>query len=98
MNLERSNESDDGSIRSEARVSRPAAWARFAVQVFIGITILLTSFALVIYDIVSHGKPTEITTVMLPNVGFIVGLFFNTKYAKDKKSSPQPNIADHDVA
>lgn len=86
--LEHSNESDDGSIRTASKISRPAAWARFAFQVFLASTILFTSLALMIYDVAVNGKPTETTTVWLPIVTFIVGLFFNTKHAKDKKPKP----------
>lgn len=86
-----SNASDDGSIRTASRISRPAAWARFAFQVFLASVILFTSLALMIYDVAVNGKPTETTTVWLPIVTFIVGLFFNTKHAKDKK----PKQASH---
>lgn len=83
-----SNSSDDGSIRTASRITRPAAWARFAFQVFLASVILFTSLGLMIYDIVANGRPTETTTVWLPIVTFIVGLFFNTKHAKDKKPKP----------
>lgn len=52
-----------------------------------------------IYDVAINGKPTETTTVWLPIVTFIVGLFFNTKHAKDKKPKPVAPAGhiDHDA-
>lgn len=99
--IERSNDStasEDESIRSSSRIGRPAAWARFAFQVFLASVILFTSLALMIYDVAINGKPTETTTVWLPIVTFIVGLFFNTKHAKDKKPKPvvPAGHVDHD--
>lgn len=99
--IERSNDStssEDGSIRTASRLGRPAAWARFAVQVFLATIVILTSLGLIIYDVVSNGEPTKITMVMFPNVTLIFGLFFNTKSAKDKKPKPvQPQMPiDHD--
>jgi len=100
--LNRSNDStsseDDDSIRTASRMPRPAAWARFAFQAFLASIILFTSLGLMIYDIVHNGRPTETTTVWLPIVTFIVGLFFNTKHSKDKKPKPvvPAGHIDHD--
>jgi hypothetical protein len=88
--LERSTDSTSStaSIRTSSRISRPAAWARFGVQASIAYIILFTALGLMIYDVVIHLEPTVITNVWLPIVTFIVGLFFNTKHAKDKKPKP----------
>lgn len=48
-----------------------------------------------IYDVVIHEEPTVITNVWLPIVTFIVGLFFNTKHAKDKKKPKPVVVAGH---
>jgi hypothetical protein len=93
--LERSNESDDGSIRTATRLGKPAAWARFIFQAFLATTILMTSIGLMTYDIVHNGKPTETTTVWLPILTFIVGLYFPAKNAKDKKKTDPNEHAAH---
>jgi len=82
-------DSEDDSIRTGTRLTKPQAWARFGVQVVFASTILVVSLALIVYDVGMNGKPTEITTVMLPVVTFIVGLFFNSKNNPAKSETAQ---------
>lgn len=88
-------ESEDGSIRTSGRLTKPQAWARFGVQVAFAFIILMVSLALIVYDVASNGRTSEITTVMLPVVTFIVGLFFNSKNnpAKSTLQTQPPVLA-----